>query len=153
MIRKATIFDVKSIHLLLSNYGDQGILLSRSLSELYDHLRDFSVFVEPGDNKVIGCCALQFCWEDLAEIRSLAVDSGHWGEKIGEQLVEAALFEAAAFQITKVFTLTYQPEFFNKYGFNVIDRADLPLKIWKDCILCVKFPDCDETAMVKNITT
>ena len=95
--------------------------------------------------------ALQFCWEDLAEIRSLAVYPDHLGKNIGSKLTLAALTEARAFSIKKVFTLTYRPEFFKKLGFNQIDRADLPLKIWADCILCIKFPDCDEIAMMKEM--
>ena len=151
MIRKTTIKDIKTIHKLLQLYGNQGILLPRPLSELYDHLRDFSVYMDKETNRVRGCCALQFCWEDLAEIRSLAVHPDHQGKKIGAKLVKAVLFEAKSFNIKKVFTLTYQPEFFKQYGFEIIKKSQLPLKIWADCILCVKFPDCDETAMMKKI--
>ncbi len=151
MIRKATIQDIISIHGLLQKYGNKGELLPRPLSELYDHVRDFSVFTDERENKLIGCCALQFCWEELAEIRSLAVDSQHAGMKIGSKLVETTLSEAKSFKISRVFALTYRPEFFKKFGFVVIDRSKLPLKIWADCILCVKFPDCDEIAMMKKI--
>lgn len=151
MIRKAAITDIKAIHGLLQKYGSKGELLPRPLSELYDHLRDFSVYVDD-KNRVIGCCALQFCWENLAEIRSLAVHPDHMRKKIGSKLAEASLREAKSFNITKVFTLTYRPEFFKKYGFVQIDRSQLPLKIWGDCLLCVKFPDCDEIAMMKEIT-
>lgn len=151
MIRKATIKDVKAIHSLLQYYGDKGVLLSRPLSELYDHVRDFSVNVDRKDSRVIGCCALQFCWEDLAEIRSLAVHPDHVGENIGSQLAESVISEAKTFNTKKLFTLTYRPEFFLKFGFHEIDRSQLPLKIWTDCIICVKFPDCDEIAMMKKI--
>jgi len=151
MIRKATIKDIKAIHGLLGDYGSKGELLSRPLSELYDHMRDFLVYVDEENDIVIGCCALQFCWEDLAEIRSLAVDSTHLGKQIGTALIEESLKEAKSFKVTKVFALTYKPEFFKKFGFNKIDRSKLPLKIWTDCVLCVKFPDCDETAMMKKI--
>jgi amino-acid N-acetyltransferase len=151
MIRKATIKDVKAIHGLLSQYGNKGELLSRPLSELYDHMRDFLVYVDEVKDIVIGCCALQFCWEDLAEIRSIAVDSTHLRKKIGTELIEKSLEEAKSFKITKVFALTYKPDFFKKFGFDEIDRSKLPLKIWTDCVLCVKFPDCDETAMMKKI--
>ncbi len=151
MIRKATINDIKRIHELLSEYGNKGQLLSRSLSELYDHVRDFFVYMDPNEKKIAGCCAMQFCWEDLAEIRSLAVISETWRKKIGTQLVEAAVSEAKELKIKKIFTLTYQPLFFEKLGFHHIDRSDLPIKIWKDCILCVKFPDCDETAMIRKL--
>lgn len=150
MIRKANIDDVKSIHALLKFYGDRGDLLARPLSRLYDHLRDFSVFTDIQNTKdIIGCCALQFCWEDLAEIRSLAVRKEAFGRSIGRQLVENAFEEARQFKIKSLFTLTYKPEFFEKFGFIKIDKADLPLKIWSDCIHCIKFPDCDETAMIK----
>ena len=151
MLRKAKIKDIKAIHWLLQEYGSKGELLPRPLTELYDHLRDFSVFVDDKEDKVAGCCALQFCWEELAEIRSLAVHPDYLGEKIGSRLLEEALSEAKSFNIKRVFTLTYRPEFFEKYGFVRIDRSELPLKIWGDCLLCVKFPDCDEIAMMKEI--
>ena len=149
MIRKATIEDIKQIHSLLKYYGDKGELLARPLSRLYDHARDFLVYENTGENKILGCCALQFCWKDLAEIRSLAVDQALHRKKIGTQLVEAAFEEARAYKIKKLFTLTYKPGFFKRFGFITIDKAELPIKIWTDCIHCVKFPDCDETAMLK----
>ncbi len=150
MIRKATIKDVKIIHGLLKGYGDRGELLPRPLTKIYDHLRDFSVYVDENDN-VLGCCALQFCWEDLAEIRSMAVHPEHTGKRIGTKLAHEVLSDAKLFNIKKVFTLTYRPGFFKQFGFRQVDLAELPLKIWSDCILCVKFPDCDETAMIKEI--
>jgi amino-acid N-acetyltransferase len=151
MIRKATIKDVKAIHDLLLEYGKKEELLARPLSELYDHVRDFSVFVNERNNQLIGCCALQLCWEDLAEIRSLAVLPDHLGKNIGTTLTETVLQEAESFNIKKVFTLTYKPDFFKQFGFIQIDRSDLPLKIWGDCIICIKFPDCDEIAMLKEL--
>ena len=113
MIRKATIQDIKAIHKLLMYYGGKGELLARPLTQLYDHLRDFNVFID-NEGKIIGCCALQFCWEDLAEIRSLAVLETHQRQQVGTNLIQASLEEAAAFGITKVFTLTYKPNFFKK---------------------------------------
>jgi amino-acid N-acetyltransferase len=151
VIRKATIKDVKEIHGLLQEYGRRGELLPRPLSVLYDHVRDFSVYVQPEMNRVVGCCALQFCWDDLAEIRSLAVHPDYLGKHIGSQLTQNALVEAASYAVKQVFALTYRPTFFEKFGFKRIDKSQLPLKIWADCILCVKFPDCDETAMMKEI--
>ncbi|MFO7557477.1 MAG: N-acetyltransferase [Desulfobacterales bacterium] len=151
MIRKATIKDIKSIHKILADYGRKGVMLPRPLSELYDHVRDFLIFENPETKKIIGCCALQFCWEDLAEIRSLAVLPDHTKKRIGSRLMETALEEARLFNIKNVFTLTYKPDFFKQFGFDVVDRATLPLKIWADCYMCVKFPDCDETAMMKAL--
>ncbi|MBI9082540.1 MAG: N-acetyltransferase [Desulfobacterales bacterium] len=151
MIHKSTIEDVRAIHKLLQIYGDQGELLPRPLSKIYDHVRDFWVFQEPERGKMVGCCALQFHWDDLAEIRSLAVHPDHVNQKIGTALTQTAIEDARAFGIPKVFTLTYRPGFFEQFGFRCIDRADLPLKIWADCITCVKFPDCDEIAMIKEM--
>lgn len=148
-IRKAALKDVEALYRLLEEYGRKGDLLPRPRSQLYDHLRDFWVWEDAG--KILGCCALQFSWEDLAEIRSLAVHPDHGGKGIGSALVARAMEEARSHGIPKVFTLTYRPEFFRKLGFHVIDRASLPLKIWSDCIACVKFPDCDENAMIRML--
>ena len=151
MIRKATVKDIKAIHKLLKIYGQKGELLPRPLSELYDHMRDFTVCEDQQNGAVVGCCALQFCWEDLAEIRSLAIHPDHQGKGIGTTLMNAVIHEATGFKIKRLFTLTYRPDFFHKFGFSIIDRAKLPLKIWADCIICIKFPDCDETAMMKEL--
>jgi len=151
MIRKAKISDVKNIYELLHEYGAKQELLPRPLSILYDHVRDFFVYINNEDDNLIGCCALQFCWDDLAEIRSLAVHPDHTGKKIGQKLVRTALDEAKSFNIGKVFALTYRPDFFKKFGFSTIEKSQLPLKIWADCILCVKFPNCDETAVMKIV--
>ena len=151
MIRKAMLKDIKAIHGLLQHYGAKGDLLPRPLTELYDHLRDFSVYVRPEDDQVIACCALQFCWEDLAEIRSLAVLPEQLNKGIGSELTKFAIAEAREYRITHVFTLTYQVKFFQRLGFIRIDRSRLPLKIWGDCLTCVKFPDCDENAMMKEL--
>ncbi len=149
MIRKATVKDVKGIHRLLKRHAERGELLPRALSDLYDAVRDFSVFEKKKGGSMIGVCALHVCWEDLAEIRSLAVREQYQGEGIGSALVRAALAEAQDLGIRRVFTLTYRPDFFNKHGFNIVDKATLPQKVWAECIKCVKFPDCDEIAMLK----
>ncbi len=151
MIRKAIIQDVRAIHALLQLYGKRGELLPRPLTRIYDHLRDFTVCVDEHSGKVTGCCALQFCWEDLAEIRSLAVHPDYTGRGIGTLFMEEMVAEAIRYQIRRLFTLTYRPGFFKQFGFIQIDRSELPLKIWSDCLLCVKFPDCDEIAMMKGL--
>ena len=147
MIRKAKIGDVRQIHTLLQHYADQKLLLGRSISSLYDHLRDFVVYDENGGT-ISGVCSLHICWENLAEIRSLAVVESAHGKGIGAGLVQHCLEEAAEYGINKVFTLTYQPKFFRKQGFNDIDKRELPHKIWSDCIHCAMFPDCDEEALM-----
>lgn len=144
-IRSARMGDVKEIHTLLKFYAGEGLLLGRSISSLYDQLRDFVVYDENG---VKGVCSLHICWDDLAEIRSLAVAREKQGIGIGETLVKVCLEEALSLEITQVFTLTYQAPFFRKLGFKEIDKRDLPHKIWSDCINCPQFPDCDEEALI-----
>lgn len=147
MIRNARMDDVKKIHSLLNHYAAKGLLLGRSISSLYDHLRDFIVLTNEA-GEVLGVCALQISWENLGEIRSLAVNEDAQGQGFGAQLVQTCLQEAKKLEIGKVFTLTYQAGFFRKQGFVDIDKRDLPHKIWSDCLNCHKFPDCDEEALV-----
>jgi amino-acid N-acetyltransferase len=149
MIRKAKLKDVKEIQRLIKVYAPRGAILPRSLSELYDHLRDFWVLLR--NRKVVGICALHICWDDLAEIRSLAVEEQDQNKGMGAKLVKACLKESKLLGVKRVFALTYQPEFFEKLGFKKVDKAGLPHKIWTDCLKCVKFPDCDEVAVVKEL--
>lgn len=151
MIRKAKISDVKTIHRLLSTFSDRGEILPRSLNEIYDNLRDYSVYCQGEPEAIVGTCAIHVSWENLAEIRSLAVEEGFTKKGVGRALVESCLAEAGGLGIGRVFVLTYQKQFFEKRGFHVIDKSSLPHKIWSDCLKCVKFPDCDETAMINEI--
>ena len=146
MIRKARLKDVKEIQRLIKLYSTRGDMLPRSLSELYDHLRDF--FVSIRNRKIVGICALHICWDDLAEIRSLAVQEEVQNRGMGAKLVKACLEESKGLGVKRVFALTYQPEFFERLGFERVDKGMLPHKIWTDCLKCVKFPDCDEVALV-----
>ena len=151
-IRKAVINDVPDIHRILNHYAEKDLLLPRSLSALYDHLRDYFVLEDsrPG-HQIKGVCGLGICWEDLAEIRSLAVAVDQQGEGSGTRLVEMCLREAEALGLKKVFVLTYVPDFFKKLGFREVNKSVLPHKIWADCLNCPKFPDCDETAMMIDL--
>jgi amino-acid N-acetyltransferase len=149
MLRKAKLKDVKEIQKLLTYFANRGDMLSRSLSELYETVRDLYVFEENG--KLLGVCALHIVWEDLAELRSVAVAEEAGRKGIGTQLVQACLAEAVELGLKKVFCLTYKPHFFGKFGFHIVDKAELPHKVWRDCINCVKFPDCDENAMILDI--
>jgi amino-acid N-acetyltransferase len=149
MIRKAIIPDAREIHRLLLTYARDGLVLPRSLAEIYESLRDFYVFVD--DDKVVGTAALNICWEDLAEVRSLAVNTESGGRGVGRTLVETCLAEARQLGIRRVFALTYKPGFFEKLGFGIIEKAELPQKIWGDCMKCAKFPECDEIAMSINL--
>lgn len=149
MIRKAQIGDVKEIQKLLTTFASRGDMLSRSLSELYEALRDYYVAVE--DGKLLGTTALHIVWEDLAEVRSVAVSEEVGRRGIGSQLVLASIAEAREIGLKRVFCLTYKPDFFAKFGFRLVDKSELPHKVWGDCIKCVKFPDCDENAMILDL--
>jgi amino-acid N-acetyltransferase len=118
------------------------------LNEVYRNLRDF--FVGEVRGEVVGVCALSLYWEDLAEIRSLAVYEAHGGQGLGRALVSACLDEAAALGVSRVFALTYRPGFFERLGFRTLDKRELPQKIWKDCIRCAKFTCCDEVALIRD---
>lgn len=150
MIRRARQKDVQFIHGLLSLYGAQGELLARPRTELYEFLRDF-VVAEDDQGNPVGCCALHLCWEDLAEVRSLAVLPEEQGRHWGTKLVEACLSEAVTLGFGQVFALTYRPDFFARLGFQPVDKQRLPNKIWADCTKCIKFPDCDENAMLLEL--
>ncbi len=124
-------------------------MLPRSLNELYESMRDFWVAEE--NNKVVGCCALHISWDDLAEIKSLAVAKNRQGKGIARELVLACLDEAKKMGARRIFALTYKPDYFKKFGFRRIKNADLPHKIWAECINCCKFPDCQEIALLKKL--
>ncbi len=149
MIRKARVGDVRAIQGLIEGSASRGEMLHRSLSEIYDNIRDFYIF--QGDQSLVGTCALHICWEDLAEVRSLTVLEEERRKGIGSELVKACLREAKRLGVRKVFALTYEPSFFGKFGFEIVDKASLPHKVWSDCLKCVKFPDCDEIAMILQL--
>lgn len=161
-LRKARIEDVKAIHGLLMDCSKQGLLLPRSFNQLYSHLRDFFVIagrdpeegIAPlggGTEPILGCCSLSICWEDLAEIRSLVVHERLRGAGWGRRLVEACLSDAVTLGIFRVFTLTYQTDFFRKLGFKDVSKDVLPQKVWSDCLNCPKFPECDENALLMEM--
>ena len=151
MIRKAKITDVKEIQKLIELSAKKGEMLSRPLSELYDNLRDFYIYQEEGQGQIQGSCAMHICWEDLAEIRSLVVREEFQHAGIGTKLIEACLSEAISLGIYRIFALTYRPSFFGQFGFRVVDKGALPHKIWSDCVRCVKFPECDEIAILLDV--
>jgi amino-acid N-acetyltransferase len=150
-VRKARISDVVGIQKMLGGFAKEGRLLARSLSELYTNLRDMFVAEMEAEQQVIGCCSLHIMWENLAEIRSLAVVPTHQGMGIGKVLIEACIAEARQLGIGRLFTLTYETEFFKRMGFQEVDKNVFPHKIWADCLHCPKFPECDEVALVIDL--
>jgi amino-acid N-acetyltransferase len=145
-VEKAKIADVPQIHKMVNTFADKGQMLARPLSEIYESVRDFFVIREGG--QVIASAALHVCWDDLAEIRSVAVDAEMQGKGLGARIVSACLKEAENLGIKTVFCFTYRPEFFKRLNFVDIEKKELPRKVWTDCFRCPKFPDCDETALV-----
>jgi amino-acid N-acetyltransferase len=151
-LRKATIPDINGIRTLLNLYADKGLLLPRPLSELYVHIRDYQVIEGNGEDPPLqGVCALGICWEDLAELKSLAIREDFQGKGLGSRLVESCLQEARVFGLEKVFVLTYVPDFFIRFGFKEVSKSHLPQKIWADCLRCTKFPNCDEVALILTL--
>ena len=145
-VEKATIRDVPQIHKLVNHFANKDEMLPRPLSEIYENVRDFFVIRE--SQQLIACATLHVSWSDLAEIRSVAVAKNNQRQGLGAQLVEACLKEAAQLGIPNVFCLTYQPTVFEKYGFNQVDKSELPRKIWAECFHCPKVPDCNEVALI-----
>ena len=145
-IRKAVLGDVKEIAALVAAFAKKGDMLPRPLTEIYTTIRDFVVYVE--DGAVLGVCALHVSWEDIAEVRSLAVDDAVSNKGVGAELVLRCLEDARPLGVKKVFALTYKTEFFERLGFNQVDKDILPQKIWSDCVKCMKFPNCDENAVI-----
>ena len=148
-IRKAHISDVKDIQKLVNEFAKKEQMIPRSVNELYENVRDFIVAEE--NHKIVGVCALHVLWDDLAEIRSLAVKSEFQKKGVGSKMVRSCMKEARELGIKRVFVLTYQPEFFRRLTFIDTDKSSLPQKIWGDCIRCPKFPECDEHALITSV--
>lgn len=149
-IRKATLKDAKSIQTIIDKFAKKDKMLPRSLSEIYENIRDFLICQDKG--KIIGISAIHILWENLAEIRSVAILQEYQYKGIGKKLVEQCLKEVKALGVKKIFALTYNPEFFRKFGFKDIDKNALPQKIWGDCLRCPKFPECEEVAVMKTFS-
>lgn len=147
--RPAKISDVENILKLINDFAEKGLMLPRTRSTLYEGIREFVVAVE--DDRIIGTASLHIIWDDLAEVRALAVAEGYQGKGIGRNLVEILLLEAGKLQCPKIFTLTYQVEFFKRLGFVLVEKEAMSPKVWKECINCVKFPNCDENAMILHL--
>ncbi|MCJ7729929.1 MAG: N-acetyltransferase [Sedimentisphaerales bacterium] len=156
-VRSAKIADAKTIHILINSYGEQDRMLFRSLTDIYENLQTFIVaesdgaMDSTGSPSIVGCCGLQIIWSDLAEIRSLAVKEPNSGAGAGKMLVAEAIERAKQLGIQRIFALTLEPEFFEKLGFERVEKSALPMKVWRDCARCSKQQNCDEVAVVKNV--
>ncbi len=148
-IRPARVGDVPAIYELIRTFADRKLMIRRSMGELYESIREFIVALDD-KNRVIGCVALHVFWENLAEVKCLAVAEEAQGRKIGRQLVDACWAAARELELESIFALTYAAEFFERVGYHQIDKAELPHKIWNECVRCPLFPDCQEVAMIRS---
>jgi amino-acid N-acetyltransferase len=150
IIRDARVADVPRINALISSHAEVDRMLFRSVADIYDNLQTFVVAEESG--RVMGCCALQVVWSDLAEVKSLAVDANSFGKGIGTAMVAELVRKAKGLGVQKVFALTLETGFFEKVGFKRIDTELLPMKVWSDCSRCSKQDHCDEIAYILEVT-
>jgi amino-acid N-acetyltransferase len=148
-VQPAEVSDARAIHDLVNGFARRGEMLPRTMAEVYENLRDFSVVREA--DELVACGALHIMWEDLAEIRSLAVQEERQGQGLGALLVAAHLDEARSLGLSTVFALTYRPGFFERQGFRQADVMTLPRKVWNECYRCPKFPTCNEIAVVLDL--
>jgi amino-acid N-acetyltransferase len=147
---RAAIADAQAIHDLVNTFARKGEMLPRTMAEVYENLRDFYV-VRGEDGTPVACGGLHILWQDLAEIKSLAVREDLQGQRLGQKIVEACLAEAREIGLATVFALTYRPAFFERQGFRQADVMTLPRKVWGECYRCPKFPGCNEIAMVIDV--
>jgi len=149
LIERAKLSDVEEMKAVLDVFAESGILLGRSRLDFYENIRDF--IVARLDGEVVGLAALHILWFDLGEVRSLAVRKDLHRMGIGRELVERCMEDARELDIAKLFALTYQLGFFQRMGFAEVEKSELPHKVWKACLDCVKFPDCDEIAVMRQV--
>ena len=147
MLRYAQTADAEGICSLINHYAERGLMLHRSMESIYDSLREFQVACDD-DNRVLGCVAVDIFWSDLAEVKSVAVNPNSVGQGIGGSLLKAAISDAVRMGVRRLFTLTYEQAFFERQGFEVIDRHSLPDKVWRECLGCPKSEACGEIAMM-----
>jgi len=148
-VRPATVRDVEAIVELVNGYAARGEMLPKSLNQVYQNIRDFCV--AELDGKIVGCGALHVLWDNLAEVRSLAVADSLRRRGIGGLILQELVSDACQLGMPQVFALTYKPRFFARWGFRMVERESLPRKIWVDCIDCIKFPQCDEVAVLRPL--
>jgi amino-acid N-acetyltransferase len=150
IIRKARVSEAPIIRDFLEDYKHHG-LIPRTLAYIYSHIHDYWVAVEVPNierSHIVGIAALHVCWSETGEIRSLVVKKEFQGSSIGAKLMHFALAWGIELGLKKVFLLCLIPEYFKKFGFKEVSRADLPPVAWADCVGCLKFPDCDEIPMM-----
>ena len=152
MLRKANIEDAQAIQNLICFYSEDGKMMFRPLEEIEENIADFRVYEKSGE--VLGICNLKYGWDNLVEIRSLGVDPRYHRQGIATKMLQHSIDQALLNQnCDTVFVLTYAIQLFKKLGFKIIDKMDLPQKVWSDCKHCLHQANCDETAMILSLTS
>lgn len=149
-IRKANIDDTETILKLINLHAEQGQVLFRTLDDIRENIKD--CFICEKEGEILGTCSLKFGWDKMVEIRSLAVAQEHYRQGVATDLVRECIEEAGQTDSEYIFVLTYAVSLFKKLGFEIVNKAALPLKIWSDCTGCKKSDDCDEIALVRPLT-
>lgn len=149
MAQRARMEDAEAVCELINYHAERERMLHRSLESTYESVRDF--LVSRRDGQVVGCVALSVSWKDLAEIRSLAIAPDCRGQGLGRELVLGAIEDARKLRLERIFVLTYEVDFFAKFGFRKVEKDALPTKIWRDCIHCPRADACDEVAMILEL--
>lgn len=147
ILRSAVVTDVTPILELVNRLAADGKMLPRSPASVVENLRDFVVAEK--DGVFAGCGALSLIWTDIAEIRSIVIEPEQRGTGLGMRLAERLMADAEKLGIARVMAFTYVVGFFEKLGFQVVDHAALPHKVFNDCLNCPKFHQCDEIAVLK----
>ena len=148
-IRHAVLQDVPALLRLINGYAAERVLLPRGRADLSENIAEF--VVAEGREGILACGALKIYGEGIAEIRSLCVEPGRKISGLGRALTERLLSVAEGRGLKTVFALTVAPDFFEKCGFHEAPRANFPLKIWRDCLLCPKLFHCDEKTMAIDL--
>jgi len=148
-IQAATLADMDRVHGLITPYADRNDMLHRPLSELYENVRDFYVVKEAAD--VIACGSVHVVWNDLAEIKAVAVREEYQSQGWGKRMIAHCMDSARDMGIATVFVLTHKTTYYDQLGFKEIDVTNLPRKVWGECLRCPKFPNCNEIAMVYHL--
>jgi amino-acid N-acetyltransferase len=152
IVQKAGLTDVNEMFRIINYYAEKQLMLPKTQLQLYENLRDYSIVTDESDpSQILACGALHIYWENLAEIRAVAVAPGITRRGIGTVLVEQLLNEAREMKIEQVFVFTYEPKFFGRFGFIQVEHSTMPLKVYNECFHCPKFNKCDELAMVLHL--
>ena len=152
MVRAGKLKDVQAIQNLIRFYSEDGKMLFRSLEEIEQNINEFTVYDKSGE--IIAICNLKYDWDKLVEIRSLGVDPRYHRQGIATELIQNSIEQALLSQnFDTIFVLTYAIPLFEKLGFQIIDKLNLPQKVWNDCKQCLHKENCDETAMSFSLSS